>query len=65
MADFRVPIDALHVANAIVDINDRIDGTRLHELVGRRLWAVVTSEMYVLADRSKRPCMESLVWLRT
>ena len=46
-------------------INDRIDGTRLHALVGRRLRAVMVSILYVIAARSKRPCMESLLWLRT
>ena len=50
---------------SIVDINDRIDRTRLRDLVGRRLWAVMTSKPYVLAAGIKKPCMESLLWLRT
>ena len=58
----------IHVANAnrvTGPLNDRIDGSKLHELVGKRLWAVMTSKLYVLAARSKRPCMKSLLWLRT
>ena len=36
-----------------------MDGTRLNELVGRRLWAVMTYELYVLAARSKNRAWKS------